>query len=156
MDITTQRRILTAAAGGLIVGAVAAIGWSVSGIDTSSPVIDGGQQGRAQAAIPAAVKSPSFERRMAAKPLRAPLYDPPPAPAPTKKQSVPAAPPRQSKLDLTLVGTIIEKNGSVAILSDASGEFDVKGIGELLELTPPGVTVESIESEQVTLQYEGR
>lgn len=153
MDITTQRRFLTGAAGGLLVGTAAAIGWSLSGIDTPSPLSDVGQQGRVQPATPAIVKSQSFEQRMAARPLRAPLYDPPPAPVPTKEQPVPAAPP-QPQLDLTLVGTIIEENRSIAILSDASGQFDVKGIGESLELTPPGVTVESIESEQVTLQFQ--
>ena len=156
MDITTQRRCLSTISGVLLVGTVAAIAWSFSTIDTSSPLTDAGRKERAEPAKPANVDVPPLDQRIASRSLRGPLYDPPPPQARPKPEPVPAAaPPRQPQLDLTLVGTIIEENESVAILSDASGQFDIKGIGESLELVPAGVTVESIESEQVTLQYQG-
>ena len=43
-----------------------------------------------------------------------------------------------------LVGTIIQAEQSLAIVADATGEFDVKGIGESLELSPQGITVEQL------------
>jgi type II secretory pathway component PulC len=59
-------------------------------------------------------------------------------------------------LDVTLVGTIIESDQSLAIVADSSGKFDIKGVGESLELSPQGMTVKTIESERVTLQFQGR
>jgi hypothetical protein len=59
-------------------------------------------------------------------------------------------------LEVTLIGTIIQSDQNLAILADSSGKYDVKGIGEPLELSPEGITVESIQSEQVTLNYQGR
>ncbi len=158
MDITNQRRCLLAIAVGLFVGTAGAIGWSLRRIDTSSPVTN---VGRGQQLQPAVIRddSPPFDERLAAQSLRGPLYDPAPPPKPRPKPKAAPTPtpaPRQPTLGLTLVGTIIETDQSVAILSDASGQFDVKGIGESLELLPAGVTVQSIESEQVTLQYQGR
>lgn len=157
MDITNQRRCLAAIAGGLLVGTAGAIGWSLSGIDTSSPISKLGQGQQIEPAISSVDPQP-FDERIAAQTLRGPLYDPPSAPAaPVERpKPTPAPTPQQPKLDLTLVGTIIEANQSIAILSDSSGQFDVKGIGESLELLPAGVTVENIEAEQVTLQYQGR
>jgi hypothetical protein len=55
-----------------------------------------------------------------------------------------------------LVGTIIEAEQSLAIVADAKGDFDVKGIGEPLELSPQGITIKTIEPERVTLSYRGR
>ncbi len=157
MDITNQRRCLAAIAGGLLVGTAGAIGWSLSGIDTSSPISKVGQGPQIQPAISSEDPQP-FDERIVAQTLRGPLYDPPAAPSPSveRPKPTPAPTPQQPMLDLTLVGTIIEANQSIAILSDSAGQFDVKGIGESLELLPAGVTVQNIEAEQVTLQYQGR
>lgn len=155
MDITTQRRCLTAIAGGLLIGAVGAIGWSLSEIDTSTPIDKDVQREPVQPATRGDNPQP-FDERIALQSLRGPLYDPPAPAERAKPSSTPPPPPQQPKLDLTLVGTIMEANQSVAILSDASGQFDVKGIGELLELLPAGVTVQNIQAEQVTLEFQGR
>ncbi len=155
MDITNQRRCLTTIAGGLLVGTAGAIGWSLSGIDTSSPITKVGQGQQVQAAIGSDDPQP-FDERIAAQTLRGPLYDSPLPADRSKPKPTPTPTPQQPILDLTLVGTIIEANQSIAILSDSAGQFDVKGIGESLELLPAGVTVQNIEAEQVTLQYQGR
>jgi type II secretory pathway component PulC len=155
MDITNQRRCLAAIAGGLLVGTAAAIGWSLSGINTPSPISKVGQGQQVQPAI-SSDNLQSFDERIAARTLRGPLYDSPAAPSVPVARPKPTPTPQQPKLDLTLVGTIIEANQSIAILSDSAGQFDVKGIGESLELLPAGVTVQKIEAEQVTLQYQGR
>lgn len=159
MDITLQRRCLSAIAGVLAVGTVAAIGWSVRPLDPTNPRADSGSDTPIQVAPASDTESAPFDAALASQSLRGPLYDPPPPPVAPIKQPrpkptpPPAGPP---KLDLKLVGTIIQTNQSVAILSDSSGQFDVKGIGESLELTPQGVTLQEIEPEQVTLQYQGR
>ena len=77
MDITTQRRFLAAIAGGLLVGAAGAIGWSLSGIDTSGPAINVRSTDKVQPAIATDVDRQPFDQRIAAKALRAPLYDQP-------------------------------------------------------------------------------
>lgn len=50
---------------------------------------------------------------------------------------------------------MISDSGSVAIVSDLAGEFDVKGVGQTLELSPAGITITKIESDSVTLDYKG-
>ncbi len=157
MDITTQRRCLGTLAGGLFAGTVAVVAWSFSGIDSPSEVRGENRSRNVGPAI-AETDMPSFDDRIAAQSLRAPLYDapaPPPAARPPQPPPKPAPRPKTG-LDVTLVGTIIESNQSFAILADSMGKFDIKGIGESLELSPQGMTVESIEAEQVTLEYQGR
>jgi hypothetical protein len=158
MDLTTQRRCLGAIAGGLLIGTAGAILWSLSGIDASVMGHDPTQGQRVQPAIPSEINAQPYDASIAAKSLRGPLYDPPPPPTQRVEQPKPppSTPPKQTSLDITLVGTIIEASQSVAILSDSSGKFDIKGIGESLELSPPGITLKNIESEQVTVQYQGR
>ncbi len=156
MDITTQQRILYALAGSCLLGAAAAVVWSTSAVDESDSVST-----RTSERIVVAKDDPQSARHVIdsslAGSLRGPLYDPP-ATAPISK--VPTAPvpkPSSTKplLNLTLVGTIISSGQSLAIVADASGEFDVKGIGESLELSPEGVRIQQIEAEQITLQYMG-
>ena len=141
-----------------MIGSVGAIGWSLSDIDDPNVVNDRAPGQQVQPAIPTDRNAPPYDDRIAARSLRGPLYDPPPQPAPPVERPKPPAPvtPIRSNLEWTLVGTIIEAGQSLAILADASGKFDVKGIGESLDLVPPGVTLQDIESEQVTLQYQGR
>ena len=66
------------------------------------------------------------------------------------------APKPGPKLDLSLVGTIIESNKSLAIIADPNGGFDVKGVGEMLEIAPDGIVITSIQSGQVTLEHQGK
>lgn len=155
MDITTQRRCLTTLAGGLLIGAAGAIGWSFSGIDDSSPT----PQQSAPQITPQTTDLDSGNEASDAMlqiALRRPLTDPPPPKPRVVKPRVIPAPPMPPALKLTLVGTIIDSDNSLAIIADSAGEFDVKGVGESLELTPKGVSVTSIESEQVEVQYQGK
>jgi type II secretory pathway component PulC len=155
MDVTTQRRFLGAIASGLMVGAAGTVLWSLSGIAESNVAADPNRSQQMQPAIPEKSVQP-LDDRVVAQSLRGPLYDPPPPTAPPLVPRRESASPSRSQLDLTLVGTIIESDQSLAILADSSGKFDVKGIGESLELSPQGVTLQGIESEQVTIQYQGR
>ncbi len=155
MDVTTQRRCLEAIAGGLLIGTVGSVAWSLS--STESPDV---AQATARESVPQAATSsqprPSSDP-VISQSLRGPLYDPPPAQRATTPAPVPApTPPPQPTLEVTLVGTIIERDQSLAILADSSGKFDVKGVGQPLELSPQGITLEQIEPEQVTLRYQGR
>lgn len=157
MDLSTQRRCLGAITGGLLLGAVGAVAWSFSGIDPSD-INPRSRSIRPRRADTAAVERRVLEDRIAAQSLRAPLYDPPPPPvraADAAPRREPASPPT-APLEVTLVGTIIQTDQNLAILADSSGKFDVKGIGETLELSPQGITVENIKSEQVTLRFQGR
>ena len=92
--------------------------------------------------------------------LRSPLYDPPPKPKPVAPRQIPKSkpkpkPPSRPALNMTLVGTIIDAEGSLAIIADQSGKFDIKGEGDSLELSPSGVRIGQIESETITLEYQG-
>jgi type II secretory pathway component PulC len=158
MDVTTQRRCLSVLAAGLFAGAAGAVGWSVS-------AIDGGASGMSRNNVPVAEidqaageSESSNDVSIASRALRRPLQDPPPPPPP-QPEPVPQiveAPTPQPRLDVTLVGTIIQPDQSLAIVSDSTGAFDVKGIGEALELSTQGITVQRIEPEKVTLLYQER
>ncbi len=156
MDVTTQRRYLTTLAGGLLLGAVGAIAWSVSGIEPTAmtptagvpPIANPFDDSSSQRTLSDA------ELNIA---LRHPLTDPPPPkPRPVAPRVVAPVLQPPPTLQLTLVGTIIESGKSLAIIADSSGDFDVKGVGESLELSPAGVSVKRIDSEQVELQYRGK
>ncbi len=155
MDVTTQRRSLTMLAGGLLLVAAGAVGWSVSGIDASTARPAGATPITKR--IDNAAGDAELNDAALKLILRRPLVDPPPpTPQPIQpRPTVPASAPPPT-LQLTLVGTIIESGKSLAIIADASGAFDVKGVGESLELTPAGVSVKRIESEQVELQFAGK
>jgi type II secretory pathway component PulC len=156
MDVTTQRRCLTTLAGGLLLAAVGAVAWSVSGIAPTAKTATEGVPSLANAL------DDSFSQRTLSDAelnmaLRHPLTDPPPPkPRPVAPRVVAPAPQPPPKLQLTLVGTIIESGKSLAIIADSQGAFDVKGVGESLELSPAGVSVQRIDSEQVELQYQGK
>jgi len=66
------------------------------------------------------------------------------------------APPTTPSFGIMLVGTVIEANKSLALFRDGLGYFDMKGVGEPLELTPAGAQVANIEPGLATVRYEGR
>jgi hypothetical protein len=151
----------------LTAATVGAAGWSLRGLDGDVTVVPPAER-TMSLNEPATERSDStFDNAVAARALRRPLFDPPPPPpAPTpepKPQPEPKptvartpTPPKPPTLEVTLVGTIIEAGQSLAIVADANGDFDVKGIGEPLELSPQGIKIEKIEPEQVTVSYQGR
>ena len=92
--------------------------------------------------------------------LSAPLYDPPPrpvAPKPIVETPKPVRPkPKKPRSQLRVMGTMVEPDRSLAILSDSDGEIHVCAVGESLE-TPEGeVSIESIDVDRVTVSENGR
>ncbi|TWU58430.1 hypothetical protein Poly51_12080 [Rubripirellula tenax] len=144
-----------------MVGAGGAVYWAFADLDQVASA-DQSKKSTGIATAPIDVESANIETTdVAMRSLRGPLYDPP-APPTRPAVTPPPPPPRTVKpaaappLALTLVGTIIDSQGRVAIFSDASGKFDIKSAGDTLELTPDGVTIETIESDAVTLNFQGR
>lgn len=78
--------------------------------------------------------------------LRAPLYDPPPAPPPEK----PAPPPL--KVAFKLVGTVAEGNQRRAILSGPNGDIEIRGVGETLTIQVGGLVLEQVAETQVLVR----
>jgi type II secretory pathway component PulC len=157
MNIASQQRTLYAIAGSCLLGTVGAVYWAVSGVTAGDPSSRSVTADRS--AVGDAPQDSESNRSDAALAisLRGPLYDPPP-PAPRQSPVVipqPSPPPVQKSLPLSLVGTLIDDQQSLAIVSDASGKFDVKGVGDALELTPAGVQIQEIAAEQITLRYQG-
>ncbi|PAY16021.1 hypothetical protein CKO51_28805 [Rhodopirellula sp. SM50] len=165
MDLTAQRRLITALTAGFLAVAAVGIVWSLGGIDPPARQSDstrGSKRG-----MKTAVDQPQPPTVEAAAPinlalkLQQPLYDqpkpPPPKPKPQPKPVVVRNPPavKAPRLDWTLTGTIIDSDQSVAILTDASGKTDIRAAGEVVELSPPGVLVRKIDSEKVTLEVRG-
>ena len=93
--------------------------------------------------------------------LRGPIQDPPkPKPKPLvikplSKQPA-GVPVAQPKLDITLVGTILESGHGVGIFADADGKYDRKSVGEVLSLEPKGIRVEKIDANGATISLRGR
>lgn len=69
----------------------------------------------------------------------------------SKPRPRPALNPR-----VELLATVIDPVRTVAIISDARGRTDLKGVGETLELMPSGLRIEKIEPNQVTLTLRGQ
>ncbi len=156
MELQRQRHYLTITTACVLLFSAAIVFWSVSAIDDSSQQLPGLQTGHAS--TPEVSRDPeiTIPTAMTQRQLRGPLYDAKPAPPP--KPSPPQPPPVKShpKLDLSLIGTIIESNNSLAIIADANGEFDVKAVGETLELAPDEIVITSIQADQVTLRHLGK
>lgn len=94
---------------------------------------------------------------VAAIPLRRSLIDVKPTtpkPQPQKPRTRPTAPPVNPRF--TLLATVIEAGRNVAIISDARGRTDLKGVGETLRLLPAGARVREIQSKYVTIEFQGR
>jgi hypothetical protein len=155
MELRQQRQYLTLATACLLAFSAAVVFWSVSAITESTPnspivpsreIPDSETTSKSAFAIPAA---------MTMRQLRAPLYDTEPDPPSPPKPIRPAAPRPKTvpKLQLTLVGTILESGKSLAIITDINGRFDVKGVGETLEIDPNGIVITNIQAEQVTLMH---
>ncbi|MCO8121762.1 hypothetical protein NHH03_08440 [Stieleria sp. TO1_6] len=174
MNLTTQRRILAIAAAGCLAMAAGSVVWSLSDLDASGDDSKSGiskDRGASQTTEPglptendsSAPDTDSDNNAPAnlSLALQRPLYDPPPPP-PKPRVKPPAARPvvtpvaKPPRLEWTLVGTLIQSGRSVAILSDATGKTDIRGAGEQVELSPTGIVVSKVESDQVTLEVNGK
>lgn len=169
MDLTNQRRLLTTLAAGFAALAIGGVVWSVSSlspgsldetshaggtlIDTASGLADSTETStETDTTDSESVTDLSM-------PLLKPLYEapkPPPQPVQpvVRKPLTPVV--KEPRLDWSLDGTIIDPARSIAILTDASGKTDLRGVGEEVELSPAGVLVRKIESDQVTLEVRGK
>lgn len=162
MNITTQRRCLNALTAAMIAGACGGGYWAVSEIDVKASPSSAGPVVQMAPVPMDSDNQQASNMSIAMRSLRGPLYDPPPiASRPQTPPPRPPAPPQPrtppvARLDVQLVGTIIDADRSVAIVSDASGKLDVKSRGETLELSPAGIIIDAIDSQAVTLTYQGR
>ena len=158
MDVITQRRCLTGLAGSLLLSAIGAGAWALSGLPEPPPLATAKVTiGVSPENDNATVGDSSSDPGLLAMQLRLPLEDPPPPqprrnPTPTPVVPKPVAAP---KLNLTLLATIIDSQKSLAVIADTS-KSDTKGEGESLELSPEGVSIVRIEANQVTLTHNGK
>ena len=164
MNVQKTRLLLRAVAITLLLISVAVVAWAVR-----SPHERIGQGGDSAPARRAGtrkaklVSSPPLEDLAGVwgKELRRPLYDPPKAP----KKTVPSDKKESKKKrrgggngsegGLRLVGTMLEDGRSLAVFMNASGEIDLKGVGETLELAP-GTRLDRIDPTEVTVSIQGR
>ncbi len=174
MNLTTKRRLIQGAAGAFLVAALGSVVWSLKAVDATTA--DNGMStsvanqrvsnlsnSRASSTQPPTNASKNGLAADFGLPLQRPLVDPPkvvrkPASPQTPPVAVIKPPPKPAakpRLNWTLVGTIIAADQSVAILTDADGKTDVRGVGEEVDLEPAGVRVQSIEGDQVTLDVQG-
>ncbi len=156
MAIPTQQRLLSLLAIVALIGAGGAVYWSTSDLGSGASASQRDNTAGTELDLSDSDATDSSDWSLA---LRSPLYDPPPKAEPAPRQ-VPTTkpktkPPARPSLNMTLVGTIIDSDGSLAIIADQNGKFDVKGEGDSLELSPPGVRIGQIGSETITLEYEG-
>ena len=166
MDLTTQKRLLTAMTAGFLAVAAVSVVWSLGAIE---PTPSQPRAGSDNPLAPQSVRQPtslmqptprSGDPPILSLNVQKPLYDPPKPPTtprPPKPAVVRTSPPpaKQPGLNWTLTGTLIDSDRSIAILTDATGKTDIRRAGEQVELSPPGVLVRKIGSDSVTLQIGG-
>lgn len=159
MNLTRQRQLIYAATTGLVALSVAGVVWSLSSID--GPASDGATRigpSRLRSTIAKSKPIDAAQKVNFDAPMLKPLVDPvrPPVKPPPRKVTPPppkkTAPVPTQRLDWTLVGTIMDGDDSVAILSDAKGKTDVRRVGETVELLPAGAVVQRIQADQVSLK----
>lgn len=93
--------------------------------------------------------SPEELQRVWSRPLRQPLFDPPPA-APVVVKTTP--PPLPAKL----LGTIEESGQSKALFAMKGGSMEIRGVGEKLGEDASAAEIVSIEQERVVVKYHGQ
>ncbi|NND99088.1 MAG: hypothetical protein HKN47_17360 [Pirellulaceae bacterium] len=161
MNVRQTRTLIHAVSAMLVVAAIATLAWGLS--DSNSAGAD---------ALPSRPTGDSIDETAAQTnqflvsdvwrtKLRGPLVDPPkPKPRPSivrtppKKPTVVAAP--IPPIEITLVGTILESGTGIGIFADADGKYDLKTVGETLDLEPTGMLVEGIEATKATVSLQGR
>ena len=148
---------LRIAGGGLLASAGTALAWGVfcpiseqeqseHGPIARSGIHDGKNL---RAAMPTLAEFEPLCRR----PLRRPLYDPPPKAKPAPVVVAPKPPP---PLSVRLLGTAVEPDHSMAMLLTARGTIEMKAVGDKLDDMPDAAEVTKIEQDCVTLRYHGQ
>lgn len=159
MNLTRQRQLIYAATMGFVTLSIVGVIWSLSSIESASDTEQtNSPQARLRSATAKSLSSETSREVNFDAPMLKPLVDPvrkPVKPPPRKATPPPpkkTAPVPAQRLSWTLVGTIIDGDESVAILSDDKGKTDVRRVGETVELLPAGAVVERIQADQVSLR----
>jgi len=85
------------------------------------------------------------------RPLRRPLYDPPPKPKPKPKPR-PVRVRRTPPPNVLLLGTIVETGHSKAIVQVNGGKMELKGVGDFVGPKGSTIQVERVEPELLVLR----
>ena len=163
MNVQRKRLLLRAAAMILLVLSGAVLVWAFQGpaavIDQADDLALKGSAVRTAKLV----GSPPLEEfaKVWRKPLRRPLYDPPPAPKEPKRKEKKDPTKQRRKANnraaagVQLVGTMVEDGRSLAVFMNSSGKIDLKGVGESLELAP-GMRVDRVDLTQVVVTNQGQ
>ena len=162
MNVRQTRTLLHLASAALFAASAGVAYWGFAPAEHSSD----DQTNRRSPSKQVAVNNPEPENTAAVAShwslkLRGPIQDPPKLkpkplvikPLPQQPVGVPGA---QPKLDITLVGTILESGHGIGIFADADGKYDRKSVGEVLSLEPQGIRVEKIDANGATVSLRGR
>ncbi|MEM6468517.1 MAG: type II secretion system protein N [Planctomycetota bacterium] len=167
MDTKTQARLLYLAATMFASVSVLGVVWAIDPSTSKVPLAErSGDDGvRSSGESETTAEAP---KRIADKTLdlslQKTLYDPPPPPKPkttppkqAPKVTRPAVtqPKTQPKLNWTLAGTLMGLDQPLAILTDATGNTDVSGLGEAVQLSPEGGVVREILPDRVSVEWNG-
>ena len=163
MSIRHQQQLLYGLSAIFTLAVVGVAYWSAAKLDSDAILNSRKSNQPNRLAAEAILNQPAIDASVVTRTLRGPMTEAPKRPAspsiktplsPPKKSI--AQPKRPSGPKFKLVGTVIDSQSPVAILMDADGKTDAKGVGDPLNLTPKGVTIESIQAQQVTLRYLGK
>jgi len=156
MTVRSTRQLLNALAAACAVAAVGVVIWALQPAAVAEPsplklrTINESSRHEQQTNVTA-----SELLAAASMPLRHPLVDSKPQPK-TRPQEPQTPVARIVTPQFKLVATVIEAGRNVAIISDARGRTDLKGVGEKLQLLPSGASVHEIQPNQVTIEFQGR
>ncbi len=64
--------------------------------------------------------------------------------------------PVQPAFSIKLLGTVVDQGRTLGLFQDSAGGFDVKSVGESLELVPQGVQIASLEVGKALVRYSGK
>lgn len=163
MHVRQMRFGLKALCGGLwLVGAIV-IGWAVCGQGPEAPEPSrpaATREAKPPATASAAVPTLDEFARVWQKPLRRPIFDPPPTAPP-----IATSEPKRAPLNIKLLGTAIEPGESLAMIATPPNTLEVRGLGdtigeganqlEVVEIMPDRVVLRR-QSERLVLEIEPR
>jgi hypothetical protein len=161
MSVRSKRRLMDGLSAGFLAATVGAVSYGLQSPEinaqTNKVVLAASGQENS-GAIP-----DKIEQLLAATTtrLQRPLYDPPKSRTVRKMArpvppAIPTPKPVAPGVDLQLLGTIVEFDRSLAIVADATGAIDQKRIGDTLDLRPPGIVIEAIQSGEVVVSHRGK
>ncbi len=153
LSLRTQRRLCYGAASLCVVVAAVLWGWLAWPESPQDLPPASGPRVAVRPTSLVPVPSDTEVRRLAMRPLRRPLVDPPPVaktsqPKRTGNASKSKTTARVARLRWRLVGTVVEAEHSTAILIDPSGQIRVIREGEALPRTS-GATLVKVEQSRI-------